>query len=125
MTDNAILIEMDRLEARRAAAVLAGDMAALSPMLSDHLLYCHSTGVIDSKAVFIDKIVGRRSIFHDFQARADAAIEPVPGTRVMAGNLLVDVEIGGTIHHVRGRFLSVWCREDGDWRLQAFQGVGG
>jgi hypothetical protein len=43
----------------------------------------------------------------------------------MAGNLLVDVEIGGIVHNIRGRFLSVWCREEGNWRLQAFQGVGG
>lgn len=116
---------MDALEQRRAQAVLAGDVARLDAMLSDDLIYCHSTGVIDGKADFIGKIVERRSIFHDFSAVADAAIEPVAGTRVMAGPLLVDVEIAGVVHNVRGRFLSVWCREGEDWKLHAFQGVGG
>jgi len=89
---NNVLAEMERLEARRAQAVLSGDVPTLTEMLSDHLMYCHSTGVIDSKTVFIDKIVNRLSIFHDFKAQADAAIEPVSNTRILAGNLLVDVE---------------------------------
>lgn len=122
---NNVLAEMERLEARRAQAVLSGDVPTLTEMLSDHLMYCHSTGVIDSKTVFIDKIVNRLSIFHDFKAQADAAIEPVANTRILAGNLLVDVEINQTVHNVRGRFLSVWCLEGTDWKLQAFQGVGG
>ncbi len=121
----ALIREMEQLEARRAQAVLTGDIATLDEMLSDHLLYCHSTGVIDSKQIFIDKIVNRLSIFHAFEATPDAAIEPVTGTRVLAGNLLVDVEINRTVHNVRGRFLSVWCLEGAAWKLNAFQGVGG
>ncbi|QUT06831.1 nuclear transport factor 2 family protein [Sphingobium phenoxybenzoativorans] len=125
MAGDSLRNEMDRLEARRAQAVLDGDLEVLDDMLSNHLLYCHSTGIIDSKQIFIDKIVKKLSIFHDFKAEADAAIEPVPGTRITAGNLLVDVEINQVVHNVRGRFLSVWCLEDNSWKLQAFQGVGG
>jgi hypothetical protein len=66
MTHDAMRIEMDRLEARRAVAVLAGEMAVVEDLLSDHLLYCRSTGIIDSKPIFLDKIAPRRSIFHAF-----------------------------------------------------------
>jgi hypothetical protein len=125
MADATLVTEMNALESRRTAAVIARDIRSLRDMLSDGLMYCHSTGVIDSKTEFLAKIAEARSIFHAFSAIADAASEPVPGTRIAAGELHIDVEIAGHVHEVRGRFFAVWCKRDAHWRLEGFQGVGG
>lgn len=125
MPAETLLTEMNALEASRARAVLAKDSDRLRQMLSDQLMYCHSTGVIDTKEEFLAKIAEGRSIFHAFSAIADAVSEPAEGMRLAAGNLSVDVEIAGNLHEVRGRFFAAWCRHDGTWQLEGFQGVGG
>jgi hypothetical protein len=125
MAGETLAAEMQALEDRRTKAVIAKDLATLDAMLSDGLLYCHSTGMIDSKAVFLDKIAAGRSIFHAFSAEGDAFSQPADNVRIMAGKLSIDVEIAGHVHEVRGRFLAVWGLRDGTWLLEAFQGVGG
>lgn len=125
MTNDAILLELNALEECRSKAVIGRDIALLHQMHSDQLMYCHSTGVIDSKKDFISKIAHGRSIFHAFMAIADAVSEPVEDMRLAAGNLSIDVEIANHLHHVRGRFFAAWCCRNGQWQLDGFQGVGG
>jgi|APPan5920702856_1055754.scaffolds.fasta_scaffold69496_2 hypothetical protein len=44
------------LDAARHQAMIAGDVAALSRLLSDHLTYTHFTGLTESKAEYLASV---------------------------------------------------------------------
>ena len=52
--------EVEQVERRRFAAMVAQDIAALEPLLADDLTYGHSNGEFQNKAEFLETIRGGR-----------------------------------------------------------------
>ena len=59
MSENEILA----LEDKRFAAMTGKDWKALDALLHDQLLYTHSSGVTDTKAVWMDAMKGGRTVY--------------------------------------------------------------
>ncbi|CAG2158247.1 nuclear transport factor 2 family protein [Cupriavidus numazuensis] len=106
---------------KRVEAMIAADEAALIDILSDELIYVHSSGRKESRELYISKVLdgtyGYRSIVttrRQLSFFGDVVIDN--------GDSDVDIEVGGTLRQIANRFLMVWKREGGNWRLLRFHG---
>lgn len=111
-----------RWEQRRCEAMLAGDVLTLNGLLSEQVVYVHSTSVRDSRASYLQKISSGalrylQLSFTDLEIQVSAEVVLVAGC--MAATVLKD----GQEKSVRSTFLTVWLPESGEWRLRAHQGT--
>jgi uncharacterized protein (TIGR02246 family) len=108
------------LERQRVDALVAGDLDAVAAISHPELTYVHSTGVIDTLESYLRKC--REGLF--VYRKIDQMIGKV---RVRGDVGLVfaeteaDVTSGGSPKHLRITSLAVWVRDDGSWRLLAYQ----
>ena len=101
-------------------AMLQADRGALERLVADQLSYGHSSGLVETKAQFVDVIANRKTLY-----KAITLSEP---STVMAGdNAIVrhvfsnTTETGGKTASISVGILQVWQRQAGDWRLLARQ----
>lgn len=110
-------------EAQRQQALLAGDLPALAALLSDALVYVHSTAVIDTKASYLAKLQSG-AIRYISLAFEELTVHALGGAALVHGQLRATVRKEGTDKPVCSRFLTVWAPDgDGVWRLVAHQGT--
>ena len=101
-------------------AMLQADRGALERLVADQLSYGHSSGLVESKAQFVDVIANRKTLY-----KAITLSEP---STVMAGdNAIVrhvfsnTTETGGKTASISVGIMQVWQKQAGDWRLLARQ----
>lgn len=124
---------VDRLEKPAdLAAVIAADEArvaafkkptaeALEKIFSSDLHYAHSTGVVDTKASFIDVLASgkTRYVAVDYEDR-DFSF-PAPGIALMTGRVRIQAVTPDAALDNLLSFLAVWRLEEGRWRFLAWQ----
>jgi ketosteroid isomerase-like protein len=111
-----------QLEKDRFNAMINRDSSKLARILADDLLYIHSNGVTDSKETFIKNIMSGKLEYlavdlHQADIRTHnqtAWIHGAAKMKVRAGKDNPEVELFI-------RFLDVYKREGGTWRLVAWQ----
>lgn len=111
-----------RWEQQRRGALLAGDAEALALLLSDSLVYVHSTAVRDGKASYLAKLQGG-ALRYRALAFSELAVQTSPGVAAVSGRMDATVVKDGQERAVRSLFLTVWVPEAGAWRLRAHQGT--
>jgi ketosteroid isomerase-like protein len=117
-----LLTQMQGLENRRIALTLSGDFDALAEVLSNSLLYGHSTGTLDSKASML-KLLREGTVEYDsIESNLDAAISLAPDIVVVSGLLTTCVKVLGQPRSLSGRYMAVWRQREGQWQLEALQG---
>lgn len=103
-------------------AMLAADKAKLESLVADQLSYGHSAGVIQDKAVFVDVIASKKTVYK--------SIELSGQTIAIAGNnAIVRHNWVGTSGPADGSkwaesrigILQVWQKQGNDWKLLARQ----
>lgn len=105
----------------RVAAMKSGSREKLQMIFSDELHYAHSTGEVDSKTSFIDKLTSGKTkyVLMDYEKR-DFTL-PAPGVALMTGRVHIRAVTGeNTSEGVLG-FLAAWRLEKGEWRFLAWQ----
>jgi len=101
-------------------AMLDADRAKLEELVADQLSYGHSSGVIQTKAQFVDVVANRKTVY-----KAITLSEP---STLMAGdNAIVrhvfsnTTETGGKTASISVGIMQVWQRQAGNWKLLARQ----
>ncbi len=108
---------LEQAEARRCAALMAGDAATLEAMLADSLVHIHLNGRVDDKpgylAGFRDKY-----LFRDV-ARGPLNIRIWGDSAVMVGPLTQRLTVRETGQELAVRAITTqtWQRTGGQWRL--------
>ncbi len=105
----------------RIAAMKSPTKAALENIFSDDLRYAHSTGTIDTKASFVDVLVGGKTKYLSFEYAERTFTFPVPGLALMSGRARVQAESAGGKMDNTLSFLAAWRNENGKWRFLAWQ----
>lgn len=110
-------------DARRIAAVVDGDVAALSSLLTDDLTYTHTTGQVETKEQFLAGISSGKLDYQSIQpSEVQVRIYGTAGdTAVMTGRAEMKVNAQGRDLAFASRFTSVWVKGDGGWRMAAWQ----
>jgi Domain of unknown function (DUF4440) len=108
-------------EQRRCAAMLANDTAALDAILDPRLQFAHATGAVDGKQAYLAKMAGGRIAYVGITWSEETVTELAPGVALLTGRMATDVKVDGVDKVLRNRVISVWDKDDGTWRLIAFQ----
>ena len=113
-------------EQRRSDAMLAGDSVALEALLSDAIVYVHSTGARDTRDSYLRKIRDGALRYLRLEL-SDLQAQVLPGAALVTGRMNATVLKDGQEKQVSSVFLTVWVPEPSDsgsaWRLRAHQGT--
>jgi hypothetical protein len=115
---NANSAEIERLEDKRRDVTLAGDLAGLSALLDDELVYVHSTGNGDTKATYLEGLRSGHVVYETIET-SDRRIVAKDTTAAVFYTMKARVRIGTEIRNLHTRILAVWAKSDAGWKLVA------
>lgn len=103
-----------------ARAVTSQNFAALEHILSDELIYAHSTGVIESKRDYLDKLKSGQQRYDTIEH--EKTIIKVFGDAAVAHSIVrMTGQTKGQPFDNRLMMLHMWIRQGGRWQLVAHQ----
>ena len=101
-------------------AMLQADGAALGRLVADQLSYGHSSGMLETKAQFIDVIASKKTIYKSISLSEPSTV--VAGDNAIVRHIFTNTtETAGKTGTISVGILQVWQRQDGDWKLLARQ----
>ena len=103
-------------------AMIDGDRAALESIAADQLSYGHSSGHIDDKKEFVEKLASGKSDFVTIDL-ADQTVSVTGKTAIVRHKLNATTNDGGKPAEVHLLVLLVWQKQHGKWILLARQAV--
>jgi hypothetical protein len=108
---------------RLRAAMIDPDRARLEALVADQLSYGHSGGRIDTKASYIGDLLDGSSNFKSIHL-SDQTVTVLRDVATVRHTLVGDTEDKGKPPGtVKLHVLTVWVRQDSDWKLLARQAV--
>lgn len=108
-------------EARRCAAMLANDAAALDALLDPRLSFSHATGQVDDKPAYLAKMATGRIEYRAIDWSEEHVIALGDGAALLTGRMTSQVSVEGTEKRLDNRVLAAWAESGDSWRLVAFQ----
>jgi ketosteroid isomerase-like protein len=105
-----------RAETAFLAALRAADGDAIAQLLADEFVYQHVTGNDYSKADIV-RIFATREITVDDIGPIDVTIRDYGEVALSFGSVRIAGALGGTRYAGRLRFVDLWRRDGGAWRL--------
>lgn len=109
-------------ERKRCDAMLRGNASALEAMLADELIYGHSTGVVDSKHSYLDKIRSGRNVYEELALTVENVVPLYTGA-IVVGKMVGKVRLPDRLVNVNSRFMTVWRNHADNWLLVGHQTV--
>jgi ketosteroid isomerase-like protein len=120
LTNPPAVAELEALDDRRAAAAMAGDRDTLMSLLSDDLRYVHSSGTDEDRATYVERVCNGHYSYRsmtplrrEWRMLGDVAL--------CHGDVRIEVVVQGTAKKILSRYLQVWRRTDGEWRMVSWQ----
>ncbi|MEM9466859.1 MAG: nuclear transport factor 2 family protein [Actinomycetota bacterium] len=110
-----------RLEDARIAAMCSQDADTLERLLSDSLVYVHSSGLVDTKASFLGHVRNGPIQYKTFERRDVEASAASDVAVIIRGEAAVGIEFDGNPIDLDFRYLAVWVKHGTDWRFEAWQ----
>jgi hypothetical protein len=110
-------------EDARFAAMVAGDAEGLRRTMAEDLEYVHSTGVAEGRDELIASITSGRTRYASVTGLERQVVMLAPGTALVRGTGRFEVFAGATPLDLKLRYLAVYGREEGAWRLRAWQSL--
>ncbi|HUR67038.1 MAG TPA: nuclear transport factor 2 family protein [Chitinophagaceae bacterium] len=103
-------------------AMVNGDRSQLESLVHDNLSYGHSSGYIDDKKEFVEKIASGKSDFVSIDL-TDQTISISGKTAIVRHILIAKTNDGGKPGDVHLKVMLVWQKRSGKWILLARQAV--
>jgi hypothetical protein len=107
-------------ELKRFEAAEKDDFDTLDKLLADDLTYGHSTGVLETKAVFLASLKSGKLKFKKIEP-ADVQVRVFGATAIITGTAKLAVVSNGEAKDVAIRFTDAWVRRAGRWQMVAWQ----
>ena len=112
-------VDLTALTRARITADFKADRAALDSLLSDHLSYGRSSGVLDDKKAVLAEVGPGGPYSLDYLTGDSLKARRYGNVGVVNG--IMNVKLKAQPAPYRIRFTDVWALEDGHWRLVSFQ----
>jgi ketosteroid isomerase-like protein len=111
------IIDLDR---KRMSAMAQKDVATLNAVLSDDLVYTHSSARIDSKASLIGAMESGKTVYSAVEP-SDVKAQDLGDAVVLTGTARISVTSSGTPITFGVRFTDVYADKGGTWQMVAWQ----
>lgn len=109
-----------QLEQCRRDAMLAGDAASLHELISEQVIYVHSSATRDTRDSYLKKI-SSGALRYLALAFTGLQVQTTENAAFVTGHMQATVSRDGKEIPVHSTFLTVWVPEEGVWRLRAHQ----
>ena len=116
MNENEILA----LEDKRFAAQTGKDWKTLDALLHEQLLYTHSSGVTDTKAVWMDAMKAGRTVYKSVK-HAERKVRVYGDHALVTGKAAIEAEVNGAARTLRLVYLNVWTKTPQGWKFVGWQ----
>lgn len=103
-------------------AMISGDKVSLMQLTAETLSYGHSSGVVENKQQFVDKLVSGASDFVTINI-SEQQVEIYKSTAIVRHTLQATTNDNGKAGAVHLHILQVWVKEKNGWLLAARQAV--
>lgn len=112
--------DIEKAEKAWSAAVIARNFAALDKIYSNDLLYAHSTGNVENKQQYMDRLKSGKQRYEKVHFEK-LQVFPHGDTSVVHGILRMAGTSNGEPfnHHIM--LMHVWVKKGGEWKLVAHQ----
>jgi ketosteroid isomerase-like protein len=111
----AVQAEIERLEAKRCAALVAGDLQTLGELLGEDLVHVHGNSVIDDKAAYLQKVADKY-LFHSIE-RGNLHCRVFVDVAIVTGPLKQTISLRGSSErqNLEGSTTQTWVRTGRGW----------
>jgi hypothetical protein len=118
MSDNAqTIIELDK---KRMDAMAKQDIATLNALLSDDLVYTHSSARLDTKKSLIGAMESGTTVYRSVEP-SDVKAQDLGDAVVLTGAARISVTSNGNDINFGVRFTDVYVNRGGQWQMVAWQ----
>ncbi len=111
------IIDLDR---KRMTAMAEKDVATLNAVLSDDLIYTHSSARMDTKASLIGNMESGATVYTAV-VPSDVVAQDLGDAVVLTGVARISVMAGGKPNSFGVRFTDVYANQGGTWRMVTWQ----
>lgn len=113
---------IERLEAERLSALLAGDAVRLGALLDEAMIYVHASATQEDKTLYLSRIASGYYRYLSFEPGA-RQLRLVGDVALVNGDLRIEVVRDGVHKLGVSRYLQVWRHHDRNWKLLSWQSV--
>jgi ketosteroid isomerase-like protein len=118
MADNGqMIIDLDK---KRMDAMGKKDIATLNAVLSDDLIYCHSSARLDTKQSLIGAMESGATVYNAVEP-SDVKAQDLGSAVVLTGIARIRVTSGGKPNAFAVRFTDVYGNKGGKWQMVTWQ----
>lgn len=110
-------------EDARFAAMISAERVGLRRWLTSDLHYTHSNARVEDRDALIDTIVSGRMRYREVIPGERAVWFSGDGTAIVRGRGRFRVQAGDTPLDLRLRYLAIYAREEGIWKLRDWQSL--
>lgn len=120
-TDRTLFEQASDCEAKRWELMLNADTKALADLLSDDLLFIHSSGLKDCKQPYLETIRSGTVVYRSASSRIDTVTALGDDAFIASGVVSMQATVRGIDRDLHSLFTVVWRREQSTWRLVSHQ----
>lgn len=102
--------EIMALEQQRRQAMVAADVATLSKLFADDLLWIHATARPDTKQGLLASIESRKTIYQAIEC-SEETVRLYGDTAIVSGIADIKAQINGEDRVLQNRFTILWVRK--------------
>jgi ketosteroid isomerase-like protein len=111
------IIDLDK---KRMEAMAKKDIATLNALISDDLVYTHSTARLDTKQSLIGNMEAGSTVYTSV-VPSDVKAQDLGDTVVLTGSCRISVMSQGRPNSFGVRFTDVYANRGGQWQMVAWQ----
>jgi ketosteroid isomerase-like protein len=112
-----MIIELDR---KRMTAMAQKDIATLNELISNDLVYTHSSARLDTKESLIGAMQSGSTVYTSV-VPSDVKAQDLGDTVVLTGSCKISVNSGGRPNSFGVRFTDVYANKGGRWQMVTWQ----
>jgi len=112
--------EIMALEQRRRAAMVAADVAELSELFADDLMWIHATARADTKQGLLATIESGKTKYLSIDC-SEETVRFYDAVAAVSGIADVTAEIAGEHRVLQSRFTILWHRQPEGWKVVNWQ----
>ena len=112
-----MIIDLDK---KRMTAMAEKDIATLNQLISDDLIYTHSSARLDTKKSLIGNMESGSTVYTSV-VPSDVKAQDLGDTVVLTGSCRIGVNSGGNAVNFGVRFTDVYANKGGRWQMVTWQ----
>ena len=103
--------------------MVAADPGEMRRWFADDLAYVHSTGQVESRNQLVESITSGRTRYVAVTPVERQVVSLGAGAAIVRGRGRFQVTAGGNALDLQIRYLAVYGKQDGVWRLRSWQSL--